>query len=83
MPPSRGLFGSLRAEAVGAQVTLSPRRRVGRIRFYGDDILPGNWLFKRLILKPDTAAGIRACEAGIRRESRPLRIRIQQDRAAV
>ena len=33
------------------------------IRFYGEDILPGNWLFKHLILKPDTKAGIRSYEA--------------------
>jgi len=26
-------------------------------------ILPGDWLFKHLILKPDTAAGIRSYEA--------------------
>ena len=51
------------AEAVGADVTLSPRRREKEIRFHGGDILPGNWLFRNLILKPDTKAGIRAYEA--------------------
>ena len=50
-------------EAVGAELALSPHRRVKDIRFHGEDILPGNWLFKHLILKPDTKAGIRSYEA--------------------
>ena len=49
-------------EAVGAEITVSPKRRGKDIRFYGEDILPGNWLFKRLILGPDTKAGIRLYE---------------------
>ena len=32
----------------------------GAIRFHGQDILPGKWLFKHRILRPDTRAGIRA-----------------------
>lgn len=50
-------------EAVGAEIPLAPRRRRAEIRFHGQDILPGNWLFKQLILKPDTRAGIRSYEA--------------------
>ena len=50
-------------EAIGAEITLIPQRRRSEIRFYGEDILPGNRLFKQLILKPDTRAGIRAYEA--------------------
>ena len=50
-------------EAVGAEISLAPHRRSGEIRFYGEDILPGNRLFKQLILKPDTRAGIRSYEA--------------------
>ncbi len=50
-------------EAIASEISLSPKRRVKDIRFYGNDILPGNWLFKRLILKPDTIAGIRSYEA--------------------
>ena len=50
-------------EAIGAALDLSPHRRTRDIRFHGQDILPGNWLFKHLILKPDTIAGIRAYEA--------------------
>ena len=50
-------------EAYGAEIELKPSRRSGEIRFHGQDILPGNWLFKHLILKPDTKAGIRSYEA--------------------
>ena len=57
------------AEAVGAEAELAPRRRRADVRFYGQDILPGNWLFKHLILKPDTAAGLRSYEAN---RQRPL-----------
>lgn len=50
-------------EAVGAEVELRPRRLIKEIRFHGKDILPGNWLFRHLILAPDTRAGIRSYEA--------------------
>jgi predicted amidohydrolase len=50
-------------EAIGAEIKLNPKRRVKDIRFFGDDILPGNCLFKHLILRPDTKAGIRSYEA--------------------
>ena len=50
-------------EAVGAEIELHPGKCMKEIRFYGKDILPGNWLFKHLILKPDTKAGIRSYEA--------------------
>ena len=49
-------------EAIGIDVELKPHKRTKEIRFYGEDILPGNWLFKHLILKPDTKAGIRSYE---------------------
>ena len=49
-------------EAFGAEIKLQPRRRGSEIRFHGQDILPGNWLFKHLILKPDTKAGLRSYE---------------------
>ena len=51
------------SEAIGAEITLKPQKRRAELRFYGQDILPGNWLFKHLILKPDTKAGIRSYEA--------------------
>ena len=50
-------------EAVAAEAELRPRRRAKDIPFHGQDILPGNWLFKHLILKPDAKAGRRAYEA--------------------
>ena len=50
-------------EAIGAEIALAPHRRRAEILFHGEDILPGNWLFKHLILKPDTRAGIRSYEA--------------------
>ncbi|XCP86381.1 carbon-nitrogen hydrolase family protein [Roseburia hominis] len=45
-------------EVVASEVVICPKRRVKDIRFHGEDILPGNWLFKHLILEPDTKAGI-------------------------
>ena len=50
-------------EAIGAIVNLTQHKRRKDIRFHGEDILPGNWLFKNLILKPDTKAGILSYEA--------------------
>ena len=55
-------------EAVGAEVEIRPQKRRSEIRFHGQDILPGNWLFKHLILKPDTRAGIRSYEENRLRE---------------
>ena len=49
-------------EAVGAEIRLAPQKRRTDIRFHGEDILPGNLLFKHLVLKPDTKAGIRSYE---------------------
>ena len=49
-------------EAKGVDVDIRPQRLHHEIKFHGNDILPGNWLFRWLILKPDTEAGIRAYE---------------------
>ena len=57
-------------EAVGMEVSLSPQRRKKDIRFYGEDILPGNRLFKLLILRPDTEAGIRSYEAAVGKQKK-------------
>lgn len=51
------------SEAIGSDIDLSPKQRNKDIHFHGDDILPGNWLFKHLILTPDTKNGIRSYEA--------------------
>ena len=50
-------------EAIGAELPLCPKKRRGDLRFYGQDILPGNWLFRHLVLNPDKKAGIRSYEA--------------------
>lgn len=50
------------AEVIGFDIDLSPKKRSKDIHFHGEDILPGNWLFKHLILTPDTKKGIRSYE---------------------
>lgn len=40
-------------EAVGCEVELKPRRLKHEIRFYGQDLIKGNWIFRKLILEPD------------------------------
>ena len=49
-------------EAIGSEIELSSKQRNKDIPFHGEDILPGNLLFKHLILKPDTEKGIRSYE---------------------
>lgn len=49
-------------EAVGADADLVPRSRVGDIRFYGQDLVKGNALFRLLVLMPDIKAGMRYYE---------------------
>ncbi len=49
-------------EAVGAEIEIIPCRRQKDIRFYGDDMIKGNWFFRQFILKPDTKAGIKIYE---------------------
>lgn len=50
-------------EAVGADVGIISKHRIKDIRFHGNDILPGNWLFRHLILAPDTKSGLKSYEA--------------------
>ena len=64
---SKEIYGTI-PEAVASDVEITPNSRVKDIRFHGENILPGNWLFKQFILKPDTEAGIRLYNAGICRE---------------
>jgi predicted amidohydrolase len=49
-------------EAIGMDIELMPKRRTKSIRFYGDDLSRGNFLFRKIILKPDIKAGIRMYE---------------------
>lgn len=51
------------SEAVGADIAVVSRERRSDIRFYGDDMVKGNWFFRQFILKPDIKAGIKAYEA--------------------
>jgi len=49
-------------EAIGLDVELISQKRTKDIKFYGDDIIKGNLLFRKFILKPDTRTGIRFYE---------------------
>lgn len=46
-------------EAFGMDVELAANRLKQNIRFYGNDLIKGNWFFRQFILKPDTKAGIK------------------------
>lgn len=50
---------SPRKEVLGLEVALTPKHRVRDIRFHGNDITPGNRLFRRVLLPWDVRAGIR------------------------
>ena len=50
-------------EAEGVIVNLKQNKRCKDISLHCEDILPGNWLFKKLILEPDTKDGILSYEA--------------------
>jgi omega-amidase len=49
-------------EAIGMDIELIPKERTKDIRFYGNDISKGNFLFRNLILKSDIKTGIRFYE---------------------
>lgn len=44
-------------EIIGISVNLVPQKMKKEIKFYGEDIVKGNWLFRKLILVPDTKKG--------------------------
>lgn len=46
-------------EAIGIDIELISKERKKDIRFYGNDISRGNFLFRNLVLKTDIEAGIR------------------------
>lgn len=46
-------------EVIGMDISLIPKEMKKPIRFYGEDLIKGNWLFRQFVLKPDTRAGIR------------------------
>lgn len=49
-------------EAIAADVELRPHGLVFPIRFYGRDLVKGNWFFRWLILRMDAKAGLRMYE---------------------
>ncbi len=49
-------------EAIGLDVELISKKRTKDINFYGDDLIKGNVLFRKFILKPDIRSGIRFYE---------------------
>ena len=49
-------------EVIGIDIELISKKRTKDIRFYGDDLIKGNVLFRKFILKPDIEAGIRFYE---------------------
>ena len=57
-------------EVVASDVEVSPNKFKKDIRFYGDDILNTNWLFKKLVLGPDTRKGICKYEEGVGRRKK-------------
>jgi omega-amidase len=46
-------------EVIAMDVDIVPKRLKKSIKFYQDDLIKGNWLFRQFILKPDTKAGIK------------------------
>ncbi|HZK27999.1 MAG TPA: carbon-nitrogen hydrolase family protein [Thermoclostridium sp.] len=46
-------------EATGLDIDVPEHKRKKDIRFYGDDLIKGNFLFRYFILKPDIIAGLR------------------------
>lgn len=54
-------------EAKGMEIRLEQSKRKGDIRFYGDDLMRGNYLFRKFILGPDIKAGIKQYEQATKR----------------
>lgn len=63
------------SEAICLDVSLEEKTRIKDIRFYGEDIVKGNWLFRRMILKPDIRAGIRFYEKNKKIAFNPIELK--------
>ncbi len=50
-------------EAIGIDVDLDDKKIKQEIKFYGDDLVRGNWLFRKLVLATDIKRGIQFYEA--------------------
>ena len=46
-------------EAVGCDLTLSPQSLQKEISFFGNDLIKGNWFFRRFILRSDVKLGLK------------------------
>ena len=46
-------------EVLGIDVEIISKRRIANIKFYGKDLIKGNWIFRNFILKPDTKKGVK------------------------
>ena len=49
-------------EAVGIEINIVPQNLKKEIHFYENDLVKGNYLFRKFILKPDIQNGIRLYE---------------------
>ncbi|WP_291630019.1 hypothetical protein [Clostridium sp.] len=46
------------SEIIGWSGDISPKSLKNEITFYGNDIIKGNWLFRKFVLKADIKNGI-------------------------
>ena len=53
------------SEAICCDVKLYPHKLSEEIKFYGEDLVKGNFFFRKFILKPDAKAGIKMYEKAI------------------
>ena len=49
-------------EAVACEVVIKSNELRHTIRFYGQDLIKGNWFFRKFILEPDAKAGLKEYE---------------------
>lgn len=50
------------SEAIASDIEIRPRGITHAIRFYGKNLIKGNWFFRWFILKPDAKAGLKIYE---------------------
>lgn len=50
-------------EAFGVCAEIQEKKRKGDVHFHSNDIIKGNWIFRKFILEPDTKRGIEQYEA--------------------
>lgn len=57
------IISCITEEAFGWEGDIPAQKRKEDIRFYGNDLIKGNYLFRKLILEPDTKAGLEQYKA--------------------